>query len=129
MGILAREYFLPALYMVFIGPAKGIKPGMGISPDGNDPVDGDIPGQFVVDPEQEFQVICQSVAAVHMRIEDPGMDPGIRPSAAGHHYILSKQQAEIFVQDLLNCDGIGLDLPAVIIGTFEGEFYEIPGFQ
>jgi hypothetical protein len=119
VGILVCEYLFPALYMVLIGPAQGIKTGMGISPDRQEFMDGNICWQFVIDLEKEIRVFRQFSAAIKMRIKDSGMDPGVGPSTTGNLDLLSKQQAEVFIQDLLDSVGVGLDLPAVVIAALE----------
>ena len=117
MGLVGVEYLLPAPDMVLIGPADGIKTGMGLGRDRKEAVDGNIPGQFAVDPEQEILVICQFPGTVHMRIEHPGMNTCVGTSTTGNSYIFPKQQAEILVQDLLNGIDPGLDLPAMVMGA------------
>jgi len=119
MCILTGKYLLPALYMVLIGPAKGIETGMGISPDLPDLVDGNICWQFIVDPEEKTLICYFFGAAIKMRIEYPGMDPGVSSAATCNLNFLSKQEAEVFIQDLLDSPGIGLYLPAVVMGTPE----------
>ena len=117
MGQFPVEHLLPAPDMVLIGPADGIKTGMGLSPDREEAMHGYIPGQFAVDPEKEILVIRHFPDTVHMCIEDPGMDPRVSPATTGNSYIFPKQQAEILVQDLLNRADPGLDLPAMIMGA------------
>jgi hypothetical protein len=119
VGLVHVEYLFFALYMVLIGPAKGIKTGMGISPDRQEFMDGNIRRQFVIDLEKEICVYSQFSAASKMRIKDPGMDPGVGPSTTGNLDLLSKQLAEVFIQDLLDSIGVGLDLPAVVIAALE----------
>jgi len=119
MGQVGVEYLLPPVYMVFIGPAQGIKPGMGACPDRQDLMDGYICWQFIIDLENKILILCRYFAAIKMSIKYPGMNPGVGPATTGNPDLPSKQEAEVFIQDLLDSTGIGLYLPAVVMGPLE----------
>jgi hypothetical protein len=82
-------------------------------------MDGNIRWQFVIDLEKDIRVFRQFSATIKMRIKDPGMDPGVGPSTTGNLDLFSKQQAEVFIQDLLDSNGVRLYLPAVVIAAIE----------
>ena len=67
--------------------------------------------------------------AVKMGTEEDSMNTGICSSGTNGRDSFSKYCAESFIQDLLNCDWVGLDLPAVIGGPFIWDKYEVSGFH
>ena len=117
MGQVCVEYLLPSVYVVFIGPAQGIKPGMGTCPDRQDFMDGYICWQFIIDLEKKILILYPFSVAIKMCIKYTGMDPGVGPTTTGNPDLLSKQEAEVFIQYLLDRFGIGLYLPAVVMGS------------
>ena len=92
---------------------------MGTGPDRQDFMDGDVCWQFIIDLENKIRILCQFTTAIKMSIKYPGMDPGVGPATTSNLDLPSKQETEVFIQDLLDGIGIGLYLPAVVMGSLE----------
>lgn len=63
--------------------------------------------------------------AIKMGIHLPGMHAGISPPGAGEFDHCVEQNRTGLVQRFLHGNGIGLVLPAVVMGSVVGEFDEI----
>ena len=88
-------------------------------------IDGDVAWQNSVQAIHQLVSFHRESFEVKMRCHIPGVHPGIGSSGSHHLYLFSEKDGEGALQFLLHRIGVGLNLPAVIIGSVVTKEYKI----
>ena len=86
---------------------------------------GDVAGQDAVQAVYQLVGFHRNPVGIEVGCHVSGMYAGIGPSCSHHLHFLSQKYGEGALQLLLHRIGIGLNLPAVVVGAVVTEEYEI----